>query len=324
MMTLPRPIRGIIPPVLTPLLDRDTLDTAAFERLLEHLISGGASALFILGSTGEAPGLSYRLRREVVDRACAVAGTRIPILVGITDTSCVESQSAADYAAKAGASGLVLSPPYYYNLSQAAFLGYLERLTPLLPLPVYLYNIPGLTKLVIAPETVSAASKLPNVYGLKDSSGDRLYFKACKDAVAGQPLFSLLGGVEEILADLIAAEGAHGGVCGGANLFPQLYVDLYTAASRGDRDTVARLQKIVLAISAGVYTVGDSGSAYLRGLKTAASILGIGNGVMAEPYHSLTPEERGTIARALSGIKELLAQNSQLNSAGGPAAARSL
>ena len=179
MMTLPRPIRGIIPPVLTPLVDRDTLDTAAFERLLEHLITGGASALFILGSTGEAPGLSYRLRREV-DRS-ARAQWRAPgsrILVGITDTSYVESQTTAEYAAKSGASGLVLSPPYYYTLSQSAFLGYLERLTPVLPLPVYLYNIPGLTKLVIAPETVSAASKLPNVYGLKDSSGDRLYFKS--------------------------------------------------------------------------------------------------------------------------------------------------
>ena len=84
MTNLPRPIRGIIPPVLTPLTGRDQLDESAFERLLEHLIAGGSSALFILGSTGEAPGLSYRLRREVIDRACAVAGDRIPILLGIT------------------------------------------------------------------------------------------------------------------------------------------------------------------------------------------------------------------------------------------------
>src|SRR5215831_8530542 len=103
-MTLPRPIRGIIPPVLTPLSDRDTLDAAAFDRLLEHLITGCSSALFILGSTGEAPGLSCRLRRAVIDRACAYAAQRIPILVGITDTSFVESLHAAEYAAKAGVS----------------------------------------------------------------------------------------------------------------------------------------------------------------------------------------------------------------------------
>jgi 4-hydroxy-tetrahydrodipicolinate synthase len=303
-MTLPRPIRGIIPPVLTPLLDRDTLDRAAFERLLEHLITGGSSALFILGSTGEAPGLSYRLRREVVDRACAAAGSRIPILAGITDTSFIESLRAAEYAARAGASGLVLSPPFYYTLSQSAFLGYLERLTSELPLPLYLYNMPSYTKLVISPETVRIAATLPNIYGLKDSSGDRSYFRACASAVAGQPDFALLAGVEEVLAEMVG-EGAHGGVCGGANLFPELYVQLYEAAARGDRGMVSRLQEIVMAVSTGVYTIGDPGSSYLRGLKTALSILGIGNGIMAEPYQPLSPAERDQLGRVLSNVQAL-------------------
>ena len=304
-MTLPRPIRGIIPPVLTPLSDRDSLDSAAFDRLLEHLITGGSSALFILGSTGEAPGLSHRLRREVIDRACAHAAQRIPILVGITDTSFVESLRAAEYAAKAGSSAVVLSPPFYYTLSQSAFLGYLERIVPLLPLPLYLYNIPSLTKIAISPETVKIAAGMPNVYGLKDSSGDRAYFRACKEAAAGRPDFALLGGVEEILADLVG-EGAHGGVCGGANLFPRLYVQLYEAAARGNRETVQRLQRIVMAISGGVYTVGESGSSYLRGLKTALSVLGIGNGLMAEPYRSLTQSDREHLGRVLSEVQALL------------------
>ena len=73
---------------------------------------------------------------------------------------------------------------------------------------------------------------------------------------------------------------------------PAIYVDLYEAASRGDHKTVACLQKIVLAISGGVYSVGEPGSSYLRGLKTALSVIGIGNGVMAEPYQPLTPDER--------------------------------
>lgn len=304
-MTLPRPIRGIIPPVLTPLCDRDTLDTPAFDRLLDHLITGGSSALFILGSTGEAPGLSHRLRREVIDRACAHAAQRIPILVGITDTSFVESLRGAEYAAKAGASALVLSPPFYYTLSQAAFLGYLERIVPLLPLPLYLYNMPSFTKLAISPETVRAAADMPNVYGLKDSSGDRDYFRACKEAASGRPDFALLGGVEEILAELVG-EGAHGGVCGGANLFPRLYVELYQAAARGDCATLQRLQPIVMAISRGVYTVGESGSSYLRGLKTALSVLGIGNGFMAEPYSALTQGERQHLGRVLSEVQPLL------------------
>jgi dihydrodipicolinate synthase/N-acetylneuraminate lyase len=300
-MKLPRPIQGIIPPVLTPLADRDQLDVDAFERLLNHLVDGGSSALFILGSTGESPGLSHRLRREVIDRACATVGRRVPVLVGITDTSFEESLQLAEYAAGAGASGLVLSPPYYFNLSQSSFLGYLERLVPLLPLPVYLYNIPSLTKLTIAPATVRAAAQLPNVYGLKDSSGILEYFTAVQALMADRPDFAILCGVEEILAELVA-RGAHGGVCGGANLHPRLYADLFEAAQRGDTERVSSLQKTVMALSQGVYGAGEPESSYLRGLKCAASMLGFGNGLMAEPYFALREEERDGIRVTLEAV----------------------
>ena len=297
-MNLPRPITGIIPPVLTPLSERDRLDGGAFDRLLNYLIEGGSTALFVLGSTGESPGLSQRLRREVIDRACATTGDRVPILVGITDTCFEESLRLAEHAAKAGASALVLSPPYYFNLSQQAFLDYLNRLVPLLPLPVYLYNIPSLTKLNIAPETVRAASQLPKVYGLKDSSGNVAYFTAVQALMADRPDFAILAGVEEILAELVA-QGAHGGVCGGANLYPRLYVDLFEAAARGDAERVRSLQSTVMIISEGVYRAGEPESSYLRGLKCAASMLGLGNGLMAEPYFALREEERGGIRAAL-------------------------
>ena len=79
---------------------------------------------------------------------------------------------------------------------------------------------------MIAPETVRAASQMPNVYGLKDSSGNADYFAKVKSVMADRPDFALLVGVEEILAEMVA-RGAHGGVCGGANLYPRLYVDLY-------------------------------------------------------------------------------------------------
>ena len=139
--------------------------------------------------------------------------------MGITDTAFVESVATAECAAKSGASGLVLSPPFYYTLSQSAFLGYLERITPLLPLPLYLYNMPDLTKLVIAPKTLKAASSLPNAYGPGDSSRlSGVYFRACKEAVAGRPDFALLGGVGGNLEELVAEDGAHGGVCGGESL----------------------------------------------------------------------------------------------------------
>ena len=81
-----KPLKGIIVPMVTPLLDRDTLDAAGLERLIEHILAGGVHGLFILGTTGEAPSLSYRLRYELIQRVCEQVKGRVPVLVGISGT----------------------------------------------------------------------------------------------------------------------------------------------------------------------------------------------------------------------------------------------
>ncbi|KPK45009.1 MAG: dihydrodipicolinate synthase, partial [Phycisphaerae bacterium SG8_4] len=132
---LPSPLRGIIPPLVTPLLDRDTLDEAGLERLVEHILAGGVHGLFILGTTGEAPSLSYRLRHDLIERVCRQVAARVPVLVGITDTSFVESTNIARKAKDAGAQAVVLAPPYYFPAGQLELLEYLKHLTAELPLP---------------------------------------------------------------------------------------------------------------------------------------------------------------------------------------------
>ena len=88
---LKSPMSGIIPPLVTPLKDNDTLDIEGLERLIEHLIAGGVHGLFILGTTGEEQSLSYHLRHEMIRETCRINNGRLPVLVCITDTSIVES-----------------------------------------------------------------------------------------------------------------------------------------------------------------------------------------------------------------------------------------
>src|SRR5213596_1084394 len=118
MASLPSPLRGIIPPMITPLLDRDTLDAAGLEKLIEHILGGGVSGLFILGTSGEGPSLSYRLRHELIRRVCQQVAARVPVLVGVTDTAFVESLNLAEHAAGAGAAAVVLAPTPYYPVDQ--------------------------------------------------------------------------------------------------------------------------------------------------------------------------------------------------------------
>jgi dihydrodipicolinate synthase/N-acetylneuraminate lyase len=299
-MTLPKPLHGVITPLATPLLDRDRLDGPALDRMVEKIIAGGVTGIFVLGTTGEALGLSHRLRKEILHRVCSAAGDRAPVLASITDTSIIESLNFADEAMSAGASGLVLAPPYYYETTQPELLRYVETVSREAPLPIYLYNIPHLTKTHYSPEVVRAAADLPNVWGIKDSSGDMDYFAELIRRLADRPEFAVLCGPEERLAEAIAL-GAHGGIAGGSNLAPELFVELCHAATNGDAKRVAEIQTRVMRISKGVYHASAEGSSYLRGMKCALSLLGSCRNIMAEPYQPFGPAETETVRIALAG-----------------------
>ncbi len=302
-------LRGIIPPMVTPLRDRDDLDLAGLERLVEHILAGGVSGLFILGTTGEGPGLSYRLRRDLITRVCRQVKKRMPVLVGITDTSFVESVELARYAALKGADAVVVAPPYYLPEAQPELQEYLDHLVPELPLPLFLYNIPSLTKVHLELETVRRALDEPRIIGFKDSSGDLAYFKNVAEIVKQRPDWSLLSGPEELLIDTLQL-GGHGGVNGGANIFPQLYVKLYEAFQAGNIAHAQELQKQIRRVSDSFYRIGKYSSSIIKGIKCALACLGICNDFMAEPFHRFRAEERELVKTRL---KEIQAELSQLN-----------
>ncbi len=308
--------QGIIPPLVTPLLDRDTLDVAGLERLLEHMLHGGVHGIFALGTTGEAPSLGYRLRRELVERVCRQVAGRVPVMVGITDTAFVESVALAQHAAKVGASTVVLSAPYYFPAGQPELQEYLSHLVPELPLPVMLYNMPRLTKVPFALETLQVAMGYPRVVGLKDSSGDMSYFHQARALIRQRPDWSLFIGPEELLAEAVLL-GGDGGVCGGANLFPQLYVQLWQAASGGDLARTRALHERVQTLSRTVYSVGRHPTAWLKGLKCALGVKGLCSDFLAEPLHRFRSEDRARVAQALEALGDPTAI---IPSAGKPAA----
>ncbi len=297
--SLARPLRGIVPPMVTPLKARDELDVAGLERLLEHVLGGGGAGLFVLGTTGEAASLGYRLRYELVQRVCEQVAGRVPVLIGITDTAFVESVRLAVHAADAGAQAVVLSSPYYHTVAQPELWEYLQHIVPELPLPVFLYNMPSLTKVPFALDTVRRAMDLPQVVGIKDSSGDMGYLHQVGRLVTERPEWSLLVGPEDLLAEAVLLAGAHGGVNGGANLVPRLYVELYEAAARRDLARVTELQARVVRIVGTVYAVGHHGSAIIKGLKCALSLLGICDDFMAEPFRRFREPEREAVRRHL-------------------------
>lgn len=299
------PLTGIVPPLVTPLKDRDTLDVAGLERVIEHVLDGGVHGLFLLGTTGEGPSLSCRLRHELISTACRQVKQRVPVLVAITDTSFVESVNLARHSAECGADAVVLAPPYHMPEGQSELREHLGHLLPELPLPLFLYNMPPLTKAAFELETVRWAMDQPRILGMKDSSGDLDYFNRALELRPHRPDWTLLVGPDNLLAETVRL-GGHGGVSGGANVFPKLYVELFAAARRGDQARTRELHAVVMQVTGRLYHLGPHASSVIKGIKCALSCLGICGDFMAEPFHRFRAPERKLIESAVAELSEAI------------------
>ncbi len=296
------PLRGIVPPLVTPLVDHDTIDQPGTVRLLEHVIAGGVSAIFILGTTGEAPSLGYRLRRELIDLVCRTVQGRVPVLVGVTDTAFVETVALADHARGAGADAVVLATPYYFPAGQTELVSYIEHIVEALSLPLVLYNMPSLTKVWFELPSLQQLAQHERIVGIKDSSGDVEYFRHLIELKQVRPDWSILIGPEHLTAAAVSW-GGDGGVNGGANLYPQLFVRLFEAASRDDTAAVRELVAVVEELQA-IYQVGKYASRIIKATKAALSLRGICSDHMAEPFHHFLPPERASVEQILQRLEQ--------------------
>ena len=302
------PFRGIIPPMITPLRPDFSLDIARTERLIEHLIDGGVHGIFILGTTGEFAGLSSAVKSDLIQITCQQVKGRVPILVGVTDCSFAESLDLAAIAHKYGAKAVVAAPPFYMNIGQAELIHYYQKLADVVELPLFLYDMPSHVKISIEVETAVKLSKHPNIIGIKDSSGKIENFQALCEAFKQQPEFKIFVGPEEFLAETLKI-GGDGGVTGGANLFPKLYVALYEAFEKKEYDAVKKFQETILFLCSNLYQNGTYQSSYLKGLKAAMSFEGLCEDNFAPPIFPYSPSEKSTLSSKFLQVKERVRQS---------------
>ena len=250
-------------------------------RLLNRQLDAGVDGVFVLGTTGEGPSLSDRLQRAMIERSCSQIDQRVPVYVGITDTSLVRAVELAAFAKDAGAKAVVAAPPFYFPAGQTELQNWFVELAKSLPLPLILYNMPSCVKICIEPDTLRNLIQQGNIVGLKDSSGDLDYFAQAIEIASTRADWPVLMGPEALLVDAMKL-GGKGGVAGGANLVPELFTSLLAAIQTGDDTQVARLQEIVVTLQA-LYEFGKYGSSYLKGLKCAMELSGICSGRLASP-----------------------------------------
>jgi dihydrodipicolinate synthase/N-acetylneuraminate lyase len=205
-----------------------------------------------------------------------------------------------------GALAVVAAPPYYYQVSQADLLQYFKTLASQSPLPLFLYNAPLNTHLWLESATVIQAACEPNIVGLKDSGLSMGYFHAVREGVRTLADFSLLVGPDDLLAEAVLM-GAHGGMAGGSNVWPRLFVALYEAAVAHDVSRVAALQQQAVQFDNAVYRSAEHAANPVRGLKCALSLIGICSTDVTPPLRAYASKERDRVQQYLRGVDVLSA-----------------
>lgn len=291
--------------MVTPLDERRRLDKTGVKNMVRHLVDGGVDGIFLLGTTGEGPHLSYAIRRDLVKETCRLVKGKVPVLVGITETDLEDALAFAKDCKAFGASGVVAAPPYYFKLTQSECVAWFTELADRSPLPVVVYDMPAHTDTVIEPATIAKLAAHRNIVAMKDSSSIIALFN--KFRIALEPFkdkFSLFMGPDEAMGEAVLL-GADGGVCTGANLWPRAFKEMYLAAKAGDVAKVRKLQRFTTMSSYLLYGLGAEQIGFLKGVKAALAEMGLIKNVLAAPFAPFKGSELKPIRAALAKLRRL-------------------
>jgi len=295
-------LRGIIPPICTPLTGEGAIDVPSVHRLIDYLLANGVHGVFAFGSTGECTSLTARQRETMLAAVIAAVHGRAPVLIGVMDTSTERVIEQGLAAKAAGADALVVAAPFYFRTTQAETIEHFRLVHAAVDLPIMAYDIPATVVIKLESATIRQLYAEGVIVGLKDSSGaiDALRHTLLHLRDTGFRAFT----GSELIVDLSLRIGAHGGVPGVANVFPGEFVQLYDLATAGRWDDAARLQERLLLCFYELIAQGGPGysgmSSALGGFKTGLKLKGVISSTrVAAPLQSFTPAEEERVAEVL-------------------------
>ena len=270
-------LAGIIPPIVTPMTADQEVDFPGMRKLIDYLLGHKVHGIFVLGTTGEFYALDEREKQAVVADAVAHVNGRAPVYAGTGAETTREVVRLTKMAEREGAAGVSVITPYFIKPNQTELADHFRRVAESTSLPVVLYNNPATCGgLSIEPDTVARLAEVPNIIGIKDSSGD---LQNTIEIIRSTPrdTFSVLNGRDTLILAALQA-GAQGAIPASCNIAPDLCVGIYESFATGDLDAArgfqSRLHGVRMAMSLGT---GNSA------VKEAMALLGRPAGPMRSP-----------------------------------------
>jgi len=226
-------IAGSMVALVTPMDAQGRLDWDALSKLVDFHLQEGTHAIVAVGTTGESATLDVGEHIEVIRRVVDQVAGRIPVIAGTGANSTREAVELTTNAKTAGADACLLVTPYYNKPTQEGLYQHFKHIAEAVAIPQILYNVPGRTACDMLAPTVERLSKVPNIIGIKEATGDMARAKDILARVSSD--FLLLSGDDPTAVELILL-GGKGNISVTANVAPRAMSDLCLAALRGDAD----------------------------------------------------------------------------------------
>ena len=236
---------GAIVAIVTPFKD-GMVDEKAFRELINFVITGGVSVIVPCGTTGESATLSHKEHEHVIDITVDEVGKRVPVIAGTGSNSTTEAIRLTRHAKDAGADAALLITPYYNKPTQKGLVEHYKAVASACDIPQILYNVPGRTGVNMSSETVVELSRIDNIVGIKEASGDLVKCSQIVRDTADD--FCVLSG-EDALNYPILCCGGVGAISVTANVLPDRVSALCTAWNAGDIPTAKKIHLELLEIN---------------------------------------------------------------------------
>ncbi len=230
---------GIIPAVLTPFDKDENVDYKALKAHVRRLLDAGVHGIFCLGTNGEFYALSEDEKLKVVEATVEEVNGKVPVYAGSGEIATRTVVRLTNAFMKLGADAVSVVTPYFVSPTQEELYGHYERIAGETGAPIILYNIPMRTHVKLEAETVGRLSRIKNIVGVKDSSGDFELAKAY--LAASEKDFCVMGGNDGLILDTLLAGGT-GAIAATANVIPHILVSLYNHFLSGDLDAARKEQ----------------------------------------------------------------------------------
>ncbi len=242
--------KGSLIALATPFDADNRVDYEGLERLIEFHVSEGSDGLVIAGTTGESATLNKSEHAELIGKSVDIVNGRLPVIAGTGSNSTAQTIELSREVGEYGIDAYLIVAPYYNKPMQEGIFRHFSSIADALDKPVMLYNVPGRTVTDILPETVARLAAHPNIFGIKEATGDIERLNQIRESVSDD--FMLYSGDDFTTLDFIE-NGGHGVVTVCGNLTPRLMSDMCRAALAGESDKAHELDDILQPLNKALF-----------------------------------------------------------------------